>query len=177
MNHLYRNTHLFHNIYTIFKRKHNTFLGCTNNMMFAMSIKIYSTDTTAYLLIIQHTFGTITEGKNADSCATYRSFGSQHVHFIIWYSFRCNSTFYPWVKDTCAVDTKQYSQADLLFRMIHVRKSVDTWLRIIIHFPIHSINNSWCACCRSNFTRIEHIQRKSIIRLVTGTISNGGSFF
>ena len=95
MDHLHRNSHLLHDINAIFKREYNTFLSGTDNMMFAMRIKVQSTDATTDFFIIQHTFGTVTKGQDTDSRTTDRRFGSQYIHFIIRYSFGSNVAFYP----------------------------------------------------------------------------------
>ena len=95
MNLFDRNSHLFHDVDTVFKRKYNSFLCSTNNMMFAMCIEVYPPNAATYLLIIQHTFRTITKRQDADTCAPDRRLGSQHIHFIVRDTFGSYISFYP----------------------------------------------------------------------------------
>ena len=50
-------------------------------------------------------------------------------------------------------------------------KGIHARLRVVIHFTVHTIHHTRCAGGRSNFTRVEHVERQSIVRLVTTPIS------
>ena len=63
--------------------------------MFAMYIEVYPPNAATYLLIIQHTFRTITKRQDADTCAPDRRLGSQHIHFIVRDTFGSYISFYP----------------------------------------------------------------------------------
>ena len=51
MDFLYRDTHLSHNINTIFEGEYYPLLGCTNDMLFAMCIEVQTADAATYFFV------------------------------------------------------------------------------------------------------------------------------
>ena len=78
----------------------------------------------------------------------------------------------PCIQNTSTIDTQQHTQTSLVCSMVNMSKSVYTALWVIVHITQNTINNARCTSSCSNLTRIQHVQRKCIVWLVTTTISN-----
>ena len=57
--------------------------------------------------------------------------------------------------------------------MVDVGESVDTREWVVIHHSVHAIYYARGAGRRSDFTGIEHVERKGIVWLVARTVSHG----
>ena len=142
-----------------------------------MQVKINSTYRASCLFIFQHTLRPVAKRKNTYSGTADRSLCRQPVHITVRNTFGSHITFHPRIQYTGTIDTQQHSQTGLLGSMIYMGKSIHPGFRIIIHLTVHAIYHSRCSCRRSNLSRIEHIERQSIIRLVSGAIGYRNSLF
>ena len=61
--------------------------------------------------------------------------------------------------------------------MVHVGKGIYARFRIVVHFAVHAIHHARSTGSRSDLTRIEHVQRQGIIRLIACTVCNRCAFF
>ena len=171
MNFLDIHTHLLHDLHTIAEWEYDTLLCGTNQMSLIVLIEVQTVNWTTDLLIHQHTLSTITKWNDGDSLTTDGNTGSQIIHVCIAH-IRCDITVGPGIQDTGTIDTQQHTKTRLICSMIHMSKGVHTTLLVIVHLAKHTIYYTRSTCGGSNLTRIQHIEWKSIIRLVTTTICN-----
>ena len=95
MNLLYGDSHFFHDVDAVFKGEYDSFLCRTNDMVFAVGIKIQSADATTDFFIAQHTFRAVTKGQNAKSGTSDGRCCCEHVHVIVRDTFGGDIAFYP----------------------------------------------------------------------------------
>jgi len=126
MDFLYRNTHLLHNIDTIFKGEYDSFLCGTDNVLLAMLVKVDTLNGTTYLLVFQHTLCTVSKRQDTDTCTADGSLSRKNIHVVVRNTFGSNGAFHPRVENTRTVDAQENSQTGLFCGVIDVRKGVDT---------------------------------------------------
>ena len=105
-NHFDVYSHLVHDIHAVFKGKHNTFLSRTGDMRRMMNIEIQTKDGTIHLLILQHTFRTISKRQNRQTFRANRHTGRKVIQLIVSNSVTGYRFLHPGIQDTYTINTQ-----------------------------------------------------------------------
>ena len=177
MNLLYRDTHLLHDINTVFKREHDPFLCGTNNMLLSMQVKINSTYRASCLFIFQHTLRPVAKRKNTYSGTADRSLCRQPVHITVRNTFGSHITFHPRIQYTGTIDTQQHSQTGLLGSMIYMGKSIHPGFRIIIYLTFTPYTTPDVPAVEESLPDSNTLSDKALLGSVSGAIGYRNSLF
>ena len=137
-----------------------------------MDVEVDAMHASSWILILQHTLGTISEWNHAQALCSHRNGGCQFVHLAVADAFRCHGTFHPRIQDTGTVDAQQHAQSGLVGTVVHMRKGVHPAQLIIVHLTQHAIHHTAGSARGSQFSRLHHVQRKGIVWLVATSIRN-----
>ncbi len=169
-------SHLPHHLHTVAEAEHYALLSGTYYVRLAVFVEVDAADNAASLLVFEHPLGSVAEGNDRHTVATYGHCGRKVVHFGIAYALRSHRAAHPCVENACAVDAEKHSQTGLVLCVVNVGEGIYTTLAVVIHLAEHPIDHSRRTGCGCYLARIEHVKAKGVVRLVAGSVCYGRAF-
>ena len=166
-------SHLLHDFHTVLEGEDYTLLRCADKVSAAVTVEVDAMETATRGSVSEHAFSTVSKGKDADSAAADRRFLGEGVHAGVAHAVEGDVAPYPGIENARAVDAEQHSQAWIRRSMIDMRESVHPGLGVVVHLAEHSVDHPGSACGGSDFTGIQHIQAKRVVRLVPCPVGDG----
>src|SRR5690606_36943288 len=164
----------FEYIKALVKGKDDTLLSRTNQMTQAVTVEIQMAQVRTQIAILKNPLGAIAERMENQAFTAHRNRIGEFVEQIITrrLASRCQRLAQPAIKPTGTIDAHQHAIARLAGSVTHMEEGIDAGLGVGCGLIGNTVNHTGCAGGCSNFTRLGHIQAKSIIRLVASAIAH-----
>lgn len=158
-----------HDVHPVAERKSYPLLRGAEQVETIVPVEIQPDRFGPRITVSEHTLRPVAERQHQHAFATDRNLRAPPVHFRITH-IRDRRFLDPGVQDTRTVDTKQNAVARPPRLVIHMQKRIDPRKPVRPGNVGHTVNHAGSASRSCHLPRIEHVQRKSVVRLIARTV-------